>query len=120
MILYSFEVVEVNKPFNSMLVKYTAEGHSDRLVATRMPFIGENIEDVVAEYAPIPLWIQENLEIADIEVGTKGTVDSSPQEPSAEASSELLVSEEEQIEITEALNREIIREVVLEVMNEQS
>jgi hypothetical protein len=120
MINYSFEVIEVNKPAKCMLIKYTADGYSEHLVGTRIPFAGESVQSVVREYAPLPLWIQEKAEFADIDVGISGTIELPQPAPFTEnTETELLISEEEQIAASEEYQREVIREVVLEILNEQ-
>ncbi len=119
MITYAFEVIEVRKDANCMLVRYMAEGYTEYTIGTRMPFSTESVQNIIQEYAPISLWLQEKQEIADVEVGLCGTIDLTQPNPLENVESEIFLSQEEQTAAAEEFQRELIREVVLEVINEK-
>lgn len=73
-IAYSFEIVAVDENARCMEVIYSAEGYATRRVGTRIPRLGENLNDVIEQHAPLRDWEEEAATLVAPEVGTKGTI----------------------------------------------
>lgn len=69
---YTYEVVATNEQARCMEVRYSSPGREPVLVGTRLPFLGESLEAVVAEYAPVRYWADLEKPIELPEVGTTG------------------------------------------------
>ena len=60
-----------------MEVVYSAVGHETMHVGVRLPYATETLQDVIASYAPVGLWVERKAAVQSVAVGTKGTVDPS-------------------------------------------
>ena len=69
---FQYEIVAVNS--NSMEVMFTATGYESRLVGTRLPFVGETLEDVLMSYAPIQFWVDSKKTLNPPTVNTTGSL----------------------------------------------
>lgn len=78
---YTFEVVAVDIQAKSMEILYKSEGRQDMLIGTRLPYENETLEDIVRMYEPVSYWIQQDLNVIVPEVGTKGTITPTIEEP---------------------------------------
>ena len=120
MIEYNYEILSVNKPANAMVVKFTANGHADYVVGTRMPYVGEQLVDVLNQYAPIAQWMEEQMEIADVEVGVSGTITPTVPEVTNPPEDFTIVTTEQQLIAQAEMQKQAIKDIVIEVLNEQS
>lgn len=73
-ITYSFEIVSADKPAKTMEVVYTSEGRQTMRIGVRMPYEHESLNDVVAIFAPVAYWMEQDLVTQDVPVGTSGVV----------------------------------------------
>lgn len=73
-ITYSFKIVSTYKPEKTMEVVYTSEGRQTMHISARMPYEHESVNDVVAMFAPVPYWMEQDLVVKDVPVGTSGVV----------------------------------------------
>jgi hypothetical protein len=73
-ITYSFEIASVDKPAKTMEVVYTSEGRQTMRIGARMPFEHESLNDVVAIFAPVTHWMEQDLVVKDVSVGSSGVV----------------------------------------------
>lgn len=73
-IKYNYEIVSVDAVNRCMEVRYTADGHKEINISTRLPFEDELLESVIREFAPIPLWISLKTPVIVPEIGVSGTV----------------------------------------------
>lgn len=71
---FSYQIVSVDAQARCMEVVYAAEGHQTMHIGARLPFVGESLEDVIKMYAPIPLWLEAQMEVVVPDVGSSGTV----------------------------------------------
>lgn len=71
---YTYTIASVDKDARCMEVIYAAAGHQTMHIGTRLPFVGETLEDVIKAYAPVPLWEEALLEVVVPEVGVSGVV----------------------------------------------
>jgi hypothetical protein len=74
---YTYEIVLVDENARSMEVVYSAVGHETMHVGVRIPYATETLQDVIASYAPVGLWVERKAAVQSVAVGTKGVVDSS-------------------------------------------
>lgn len=71
---FSYEIVSVNETAKSMDVRFSAEGHDDILIGMPMPKEGEDIRNLMAAFAPIPMWQQRAAVVQSVSSGTTGEV----------------------------------------------
>jgi hypothetical protein len=57
-----------------MEVVYTADGHQTMHVGMRLPFAGENLEDVIKLSAPIGFWMEQALSVTVPATGVTGVI----------------------------------------------
>lgn len=70
---YTYEIVSVDEAARCMEVVYTSPGREAMHVGARLPYQGENLEDVIAGFAPIGLWAEKDLVVVPPQVGYKGS-----------------------------------------------
>lgn len=75
MITYSFKIVKVDKPSKVMEIEYSAPGHQTVIIGARLPYLGESLDSIVAMYAPIRYWEEQDLEVEDIVQGIYGYIE---------------------------------------------
>lgn len=68
---YTFEVVRADE--NGMEVAYHSPGLPSINVGTRLPLVGEDIKNVIREYAPLWMW-QPKPAVSVPDVGTTGEI----------------------------------------------
>lgn len=85
MIKYQYEVKSVNEQHGVMEVLYTAEYLTPILIGMPLPTTTQSLEQVVAQYAPLPQWEQENAVRVVPKVGTGGTVDPLKTDPQVQS-----------------------------------
>lgn len=73
-ITYTYEIVSVDAAARCMEIVYSAEGHQTMRIGARLPFVGEDVEAVVAQYAPVRYWEDAKAEVTVPAVGLSGTV----------------------------------------------
>jgi hypothetical protein len=80
-IQYTYKVVKVDEAARCMEVVYSAEGHQTLHIGARLPYVGETLEAVIAMYAPVAYWEEQQRQVVLPAVGVSGTV--SPPAPAA-------------------------------------
>lgn len=80
----TFEITAVNESLRCMDVVFRATGQPEVLVGARMPFEGEDLNTLVASFAPIGYWEDLAKQVVPVTVGTTGAVTIAV-EPVAEA-----------------------------------
>lgn len=81
MIDFEYTVLEVYP--DHLFVEYSAEGYSTVCVGVRLPESGENLDDVMVEFAPNELWRKQKTTFKPPVAGVKGKV-VFPKPPTAE------------------------------------
>jgi hypothetical protein len=76
-ISYTYEVIKVDATARCMEVVYSAEGHQTMHIGSRLPYAGETLEAVIAMYAPVAYWEEQQRQVVLPAVGATGTVDPS-------------------------------------------
>lgn len=84
-IAYNFEVIAVDQAARVMEVVYTSEGRQTMHICARLPYAGEELEAVIAMYAPVAYWLEQDAAVQEVEVGATGTVDAPGVDNSLEA-----------------------------------
>jgi hypothetical protein len=67
---YSYTILSVGE--RTMEVQYHSPAHGSMFVGVRRPKIGEPLEDVIAEYAPVYFWLEQSAALEDIPAGVNG------------------------------------------------
>jgi hypothetical protein len=75
--IYTYEILRVDEPARVMEVAYTHETHGVLHVGVRLPFVGESVEAVIAQFAPIAYWRELETPMVSPTVGASGVVDTS-------------------------------------------
>jgi len=78
-IAYKYEIIAVDEASRCMEVVYSAEGHKTVHVGARLPFQGEDLESVIAAFAPVSLWLELATPVAAPKVGVTGSVQPKPE-----------------------------------------
>jgi hypothetical protein len=73
-IAYNFEVVTVDQAARVMEVVYTSEGRQTMRIGARLPYAGETLEAVIAMYAPVAYWLEQDAVVQNVQVGASGAV----------------------------------------------
>ncbi len=73
-ITYSFKIVSADKPAKTMEVIYASEGRQTMHIGVRMPYEHESLNDVVAIFAPVAHWMEQDLVTKDVSVGSSGVI----------------------------------------------
>ena len=73
-ITYTYEIVAVDEAARCMEVVYKADGHQTMHIGARLPFVGEALEDVIRQFAPVPLWIAAKTPVLVPAVGHSATL----------------------------------------------
>lgn len=79
-ITYSYKVLSVDAQARCMEVLYTSDGRQTMHIGARLPYEGEQLEEVIKAFAPIRLWEEAEMPVAPPEVGHSGTVEIVEQE----------------------------------------
>lgn len=82
-ISYEYEVIAVDQVARCMEIVYKSEGRQTMHIGARLPFEGEALEAVVAMYAPVEYWREQEASVAAPNVGDTGQVTVTPPEPPA-------------------------------------
>lgn len=73
-IVYTYKISAVDENARCMEVIYSSEGYQTMHIGARLPFEGEQLEDVIRAYAPVPLWEEMSKAVVVPEVGLSGTI----------------------------------------------
>jgi hypothetical protein len=71
---YTYTILSVDEQARCMEVVYSAEGHQTMHIGARLPYEGEELEAVVAMYAPVAYWVEQKLKVVPPVVGTSGVI----------------------------------------------
>lgn len=71
---YTYKVVHTDVPAKCMVVEYAAIGYATLQIGMPLPIVGQNIEAIVKQYAPIPQWRDSQLVYSDVPTGTEGSI----------------------------------------------
>jgi len=71
---YKYTIVSVDAVARCMEVVYEAEGHQTMHIGARLPFEGEQLEDVIRAFAPVALWVERALAVVVPTVGASGVI----------------------------------------------
>lgn len=77
-ITYTYEIISVDPAARCMEVVYHADGHPKMHIGARLPFDGEALEAVIAQYAPVAYWEELQRPLMVPQVGLTGVVDPAP------------------------------------------
>jgi len=71
---FTYNIVSVDEATRCMEVIYTSEGRDTMHIGARLPFEGENVEDVILAFAPLAYWREKATPVVTPLVGTQGFV----------------------------------------------
>jgi hypothetical protein len=77
-ITYTYEIVSVDEQARCMEIVYKAEGHQTMHIGARLPFEGEELTNVIKQFAPVPLWIELATPVIAPQVGISGVIEPEP------------------------------------------
>jgi len=69
---YTYEIISVDETARSMEVLYSHATHGSILVGVRLPFVNEDLEVVIQEFAPLGYWRNLEAPVATPAVGAAG------------------------------------------------
>lgn len=78
---YTYEIVRVDEQSRVMDVVYTHEVHGQMLVGVRLPFQGEDLEQVIRSFSPAPRWRELELPVVAPGTGLSGEIYETPNNP---------------------------------------
>jgi hypothetical protein len=73
-IQYGYEITSVDQTARCMEVVYTADGRQTMHIGARLPYEGESLEAVVAMYAPVAYWLEQQAAVTAPSVGVSGVM----------------------------------------------
>lgn len=71
---YTYRILRVDNQAKTMEVKYDSPQFGVLHVFTRLPNLGEPLENVITQYAPISYWLDQIKETDTVEVDTYGSI----------------------------------------------
>jgi hypothetical protein len=71
---YTYEIISVDAAARCMEVVYSSEGRQTMHIGARLPFEGESLESVIASFAPVAYWAEQEAPVVIPEVGTGGAI----------------------------------------------
>lgn len=74
MIEYTFKVVESDEAAKRMVVLYKTPGREDITIFVPLPKTADATAEIVKTYAPIPMWLEKDRQVAHVPSGTNGTL----------------------------------------------
>ena len=77
-ITYKYTIVSVDDSARCMEVVYEAEGHETLHIGTRLPYVGEKLEDVIKMFAPVPFWVEKVTPVVCPPTGASGIITPAP------------------------------------------
>jgi hypothetical protein len=84
-ITYTYTIAKVDMEARCMEIVYSSDGRQTMHIGGRLPFEGESLDAVVAMYAPIAHWREQEMAILPVDEGTSGQITTalfvSPSEP---------------------------------------
>ena len=90
---YTYEIISVDEAARCMEVVYSSEGRETMHIGARLPFVGEDLEQIIRMYAPIAYWEERERAVQVPQVGASGTV--APvisDEPEAPAPADIVIT----------------------------
>jgi hypothetical protein len=75
---YNYEIIAVDQAARCMEVVYTSPGRQTMHIGARLPYVGEEVEDIVKMYSPVAYWKEQEANVVVPELGG-GTI--TPPEP---------------------------------------
>lgn len=80
-IQYTYTVDLVDAQSRVMEVVFQSPGRPDVRVGARIPAVGEDLEEVIRQYAPLSYWGELQQELQEVPVGFVGVYTPPPEEP---------------------------------------
>jgi hypothetical protein len=77
---YNYEIINVDEAARCMEVVYTADGHETQHIGARLPYEGEQVEQVIRMYAPIAYWQEKMRVVVPPAVGVSGAIPAADEE----------------------------------------
>ncbi len=66
-----------------MEIMYSADGHETLHIGARLPYEGEELEQIVRMYAPVAYWQEKTRVVAPPSVGVTGAINAADEAASA-------------------------------------
>ncbi len=73
-ITYTYEVKEVDTFNRKIKVEYNSYGRETTVVEIPFPFVNDDVELIIQQYAPVFGWIAAERTLAEVQVGKKGLI----------------------------------------------
>lgn len=73
MISYTYEIVGIDENARCMELRYSSPGKQTLHVGTRLPYVGETVDQVAAMYVPIATWVEAERPVVVPAAGTTGS-----------------------------------------------
>jgi hypothetical protein len=80
-ITYKYQIINVNEQARCMEVVYSSEGRQTMHIGARLPYEGEQLEDVIKTFAPVRLWEEAEMQVVVPLTGTSGQIVLVSEEP---------------------------------------
>lgn len=77
-IRYSYNIISVDHAARCMEVVYSSDGRQTMHIGARLPYENETLESVIAMYAPIAYWIEQEQQVQAPVVLTTGELEYAP------------------------------------------
>jgi len=73
---YIYNIKSVSEENRCMEIVYSATGHETITVGVRLPYVGEDLEDVIHSFSPVPIWLERMQTTYTPKAGTIGVLSS--------------------------------------------
>ncbi len=71
---YKYTIISVDAEARCMEVVYEAEGHKTMHIGARLPYEGEQLEDVIRMFSPVAYWLEQQAAVVVPTVGSTGVL----------------------------------------------
>jgi len=87
-ITYNYEIISVDPAARCMEVVYTSEGRQTMHIGARLPYEGEELQEVIAMYSPVAYWLEQERPVQVPQVGVVGTIVPPAPQPAEESAAQ--------------------------------
>lgn len=96
---YTYKIIKVDKSARAMEIVYESEKYGKLHVGTRLPYVGETLEDIVLMYNPTRYWAEQDIETIDVEENIQGQQEVDLPVPNVDDNTQATISIEENVDI---------------------
>ena len=115
---YTYKIINVDKEAKSMEIVYESPKYGVLHVGARLPWKDETLEQIVEMYNPTRYWLEQSMEVLDVEENSKGSQEITVFDENAEHTDEKNIENIENIENNDSFISDKDRVKIITVLRE--